>query len=118
MQSYAHAVSATLLSHSHGQHDVRAWLARVLLVQHNMHSALQCTAGTEVLDVRQCRTQHFQRNPCSPTAILTRVWRQWRVAAMEAMMNWNDTDQSQQIKVVKTILHPGEVRLCNRVWVF
>ena len=32
-------------------------------------------------------------------------------------MNWNDTDQSQQIKVVKTILHPGEVRMCKKVWV-
>ena len=32
---------------------------------------------------------------------------------MEAMMNWSDTDQSQQIKIVKTILHPGEVCLRN-----
>lgn len=39
------------------------------------------------------------------------VCRQWRVAAMETMMNWGDTDPSQQIKVVKTILHPGEVRV-------
>ena len=38
------------------------------------------------------------------------MWRQWRVAAAEAMLNFGDTDLSQQVKVVKTILHPGEVR--------
>ncbi len=32
------------------------------------------------------------------------------MAAAAEIMNWQDTDKSQQIKINKTILHPGEVR--------
>jgi len=45
-------------------------------------------------------------------ARLTRacVARQWRVAAAEAILNFTDTDTSSHIKILKTILHPGEAR--------
>ncbi|KAK9838348.1 hypothetical protein WJX81_006464 [Elliptochloris bilobata] len=55
------------------------------------------------------------KSPPNALLVATAELCEWRVAAAEAILNFSDADQSQQVKVIKTILHPGEVNKIREV---